>query len=323
MTYYEIDPAVVEIARTRACSRSSGHAPAGWTSRWRMGVWGWPSSPDRSLDLLVLDSLQLGCHPGAPADAGGLRPLRTEAAAGCGDRRAHLERLPRPRARAGGPGQDLGSQGLLGGANHVGTSSRRRTGRKPSTWIVSSGDGGKLRAGQGEETWEDPGALPRGTIPRSDWTGRPLGPRSARSTGIEPTLPQHASTPAAARPQAACEGDPPEHDASPLGALEQRHQSRKASLPQRRVGGDGGASMARVVSYFHQPARTASPPRAHAQPRQRGGQHRGHRRPLQARARPRRRASTRRGDTHLHHGAGPAQRHVGRPWSGGRRSRVR
>jgi hypothetical protein len=190
MTYYEIDPAVVAIARDPRLFTFLGHAPGPVDVEVAVWASGGGQAPRPESRPSGAGCLQRGRHPGAPADAGGLRPLRTEAAAGCGDRRAHLERLPRPRARAGGPGPGPGDCRGCGWRTTSGTSSRRRNGRSPARGSLLSGDGGSC-AGPGRGDLGGSGALPRGRS-RAPLDRRPLGPRSARSTGIEPALPQHA-----------------------------------------------------------------------------------------------------------------------------------
>ena len=168
MTYYEIDPAVVAIARDPRLFTFLEHAPGPVDVEVADGRLGVARLPDQSLDLLVLDAFSSDAIPVhlLTREAFDLyeRKLRPGGVIAVHISNAYLDLAPVLAALA----QDLGLQGLRV-EDHVWDVQQKAEWKEPSTWIALSRDGGKLARIQGEETWEDL-ALYREDDPALRWT---------------------------------------------------------------------------------------------------------------------------------------------------------
>lgn len=168
MVYYEIDPAVVAIARNPRLFTFLAHAPGPVDVRVADGRLGVAQLPEESLDLLVLDAFSSDAIPVhlLTREAFDLyeRKLRPSGVIAVHISNAYLDLGPVLAALA----QDLGLRGLRQ-EDHVWDVQQKAEWKEPSTWIVLSRDAGRLQRIQGDEVWEDL-ALYRQDDPALRWT---------------------------------------------------------------------------------------------------------------------------------------------------------
>jgi len=154
MTYYEIDPAVVAIARDPRLFTYLQHAPGPVDVVVADGRLGVAKLPDHGLDLLVLDAFSSDAIPVhlLTREAFTLyeRKLRAGGVIAVHISNAYLDLAPVLAALA----QDTGLRGLRV-EDHVWNVQQKAEWKEPSTWIILSRDGERLRRVQGEQSWED------------------------------------------------------------------------------------------------------------------------------------------------------------------------
>jgi hypothetical protein len=154
MTFYEIDPAVVEIARDPRLFTYLREAPGPVdvvVADGRLGVAG---MADGSLDLLVLDAFSSDAIPVHLLTREALalyeRKLRQGGVIAVHVSNAYLDLAPVLAALAG----ESGLPGLRS-EDHVWSLQQKAEWKEPSVWIVLSRDTAALARIQGDEVWED------------------------------------------------------------------------------------------------------------------------------------------------------------------------
>ncbi len=168
MTFFEIDPAVVEIARNPRLFTYLRRAPGPVDVQVADGRLGVARLPDGGLDLLVLDAFSSDAIPvhllTREAFALYARKLRPGGVIAVHISNAYLDLAPVLAALA----EDTGLEGLLCD-DHVWDLQQKATWKEASTWVVLSRDAGRLQRIEGEEVWEDL-ALYREDDPALRWT---------------------------------------------------------------------------------------------------------------------------------------------------------
>jgi hypothetical protein len=168
MIYYEIDPAVVAIARNPRLFTFLQHAAGPVDVRVADGRLGVAALPDRALDLLVLDAFSSDAIPvhllTREAFALYEQKLRPGAVIAVHISNAYLDLAPVLAALA----EEEGLHGMYC-EDHVWDVQQKAEWKEPSTWIVLSRDPGKIQSIRGNLTWDDL-ALYRHDDPALRWT---------------------------------------------------------------------------------------------------------------------------------------------------------